>query len=400
MKKSIIFLFFTINLSLIIAQSNFDVSAEIRPRFQMDNKDFNSDLPSNNFTELRTRLGLNFSPTENIEGFVQIQDSRIYGTEPNTLTSTDNIDLHQAYFNVNKLFDLPFNLKLGRMELSYGPQRLIGAVGWHNVGRSFDGGVLQFDSEKIDIDLFSAKINEQSEPGDTNDTNLIGLYGNLKMIDNYKIQPFFISDFLVGSESSRYTIGVYINGNINNFSHELEAAYQLGSVTKDIDIAAYMFALNLKYSFNTPIKPNVGVGIDYLSGDENGVSDNESSVFNSLFATNHKYYGFMDFFINIPNDTYGLGLMDIHAKGEITPADKFKTALAFHIFNSTADITLLDRSKLTSFGTELDLTLTYSYNSGVNFVGGFSFFTPGEIFELTRGKDSSTWIYLMAVVNL
>jgi hypothetical protein len=137
MKKSIIFLFFTINLSLIIAQSNFDVSAEIRPRFQMDNKDFNSDLPSNNFTELRTRLGLKFSPTENIEGFVQIQDSRIYGTEPNTLTSTDNIDLHQAYFNVNKLFDLPFNLKLGRMELSYGPQRLIGAVGWHNVGQQF-----------------------------------------------------------------------------------------------------------------------------------------------------------------------------------------------------------------------------------------------------------------------
>ncbi len=37
-----------------------------------------------------------------------------------------------------------------------------------------------------------------------------------------------------------------------------------------------MFALNLKYSFNTLIKPNVGVGIDYLSGDDNGASDNES----------------------------------------------------------------------------------------------------------------------------
>ena len=57
--------------------------------------------------------------------------------------------LHQAYFSVNKLFDLPLNLKLGRMELSYGPQRLIGAVGWHNVGRSFDGGILQLNTEKV-----------------------------------------------------------------------------------------------------------------------------------------------------------------------------------------------------------------------------------------------------------
>ncbi len=143
------------------AQNKLDVSAQIRPRFQMNNKDFNNDISSNNFTELRTRLGLKFSPIENVVGFVQLQDSRVYGTEPNTLTSIDNIDLHQAYFNVNKLFDLPLNLTLGRLELNYGPQRLIGAVGWHNVGRSFDGGVLQLNTEKVDVDFFSAKTSEK-----------------------------------------------------------------------------------------------------------------------------------------------------------------------------------------------------------------------------------------------
>ena len=98
--KKILFLFLLYNLSSsnYCSQSDLDVSAQIRPRYQMNNKDFNSDIPSNNFTELRTRLGLKFSPVENITGFVQIQDSRIYGTEPNTLTGIDNIDLTSGIF--------------------------------------------------------------------------------------------------------------------------------------------------------------------------------------------------------------------------------------------------------------------------------------------------------------
>jgi hypothetical protein len=369
----------------------------------MDNKDFNSDLPSNNFTELRTRLGLNFSPTENIEGFVQIQDSRIYGTEPNTLTSTDNIDLHQAYFNVNKLFDLPFNLKLGRMELSYGPRRLIGAVGWHNVGRSFDGGILQLNTEKIVIDFFTAQTNESFEAGDTNDFNIIGAYVHLKGIDNYKIQPFLISELETATELSRYTAGIYINGNVGNLSHEVEGAYQFGSINEKVDISAYMLALNLNYTFNYLIKPEIGIGVDYLSGDDS--TYNKYNVFNTLYATNHKYYGFMDYFIDIPNNTFGLGLTDIHAKLAISPANKFKAALAFHLFNSNEDYIYTKSDsptvkKSTSFGSEVDLTLIYSYNSAVKFQGGISLFSPGDIFKQIKGEDAATWMYLMAIVDL
>lgn len=403
MKKIILIFILIVNFSTIFAQSNFDVSAQIRPRLQMNNKDFNSDLPSDSFTELRTRLGLYFSPTENITGFVQIQDSRIYGTEPSTLASTDNIDLHQAYFNVNKLFDLPFNLKLGRMELSYGPQRLIGAVGWHNVGRSFDGGILQLNTEKVVIDFFTAQTHESGKIGDTNDFNLMGAYAVLKMVDNYKIQPFIIGELEAGTDLSRYTAGIYIIGNIGNLSHEVEGAYQLGSINENVDIAAYMFALNLNYTFNSPIKPSIGAGIDYLSGDDG--TDDKYNIFNTLYATNHKYYGFMDYFINIPNNTYGLGLTDIHAKLAISPASKFKAALAFHLFNSVEEFKYFTLAEpggntSTSFGSEIDLTLIYSYNSAVKFQGGFSLFSPGDIFKQTKGEDTATWSYLMAIVDL
>ena len=400
MKKTLFtLLIFMINLTITVAQSQIDVSAQIRPRLQMNNKDFSSDIAAENFTELRTRLGVKLSPARNISGLIQIQDSRVYGTEPSTLASTDNIDLHQAYFEVKKLFSLPINVKLGRMELSYGPQRLIGAVGWHNVGRSFDGGVIQLTTNKVDIDFFSAQTNEERQVGDTNDFSLMGAYGNLKLSKNYKIQPFVIGEIETGTDFNRYTIGIYINGNLGDFSHEVEGAYQLGSINENVDIAAFMFALNLKYNFDLPSKPAIGGGVDYLSGDD-GEDPEKSKVFNTLYATNHKYYGFMDYFLNIPAHTLGLGLMDVHVKAEILPFNKFKAALAFHMFNANADFTLSDGSTSTSFGSEVDLTLIYTYNSAVKFQGGFSLFSPGDIFKQTRGEDMSTWGYLMAVVNL
>jgi len=400
--KKILFLFSSLLLtSSIFAQSGLDVSAQIRARHQMSNKDFNSDVPANNFTELRTRLNLKFSPVENITGLVQLQDSRVFGTEANTLSSIDNIDLHQAYFTVSKLFNLPLNLKLGRMELSYGPQRLVGAVGWHNVGRSFDGGVVQLKTKKVDVDFFSAQTNESGNVGDTNDVTVAGAYGNLKMAKNHQIQPFIIGELETGTDFGRYTLGVYVKGSIGNLSHEIEGAYQLGSVNENIDIAAYMFALNIMYKFDTPIQPVIGGGIDYLSGDDD-FTDNDFKMFNTLYATNHKYYGFMDFF---PGNTYGLGLMDLHVKGTISPAKKFKAMLAFHMFNSVEDFKYIpadspNEKSSTSFGSEVDLTLIYTYNKAVKFQGGFSFFSPGDIFKQVRGEDGSTWAYLMAVVNL
>jgi hypothetical protein len=398
-KRSLTIVIFLLNISITFAQNQIGISAQIRPRFQMNDKDFNNDIASENYTELRTRLGLRFSPTKNISGYIQLQDSRIYGIEPSTITAIDNIDLHQAYFEVQKIFSLPFNIRLGRLELSFGPQRFIGAVDWHNVGQSFDGGVIKLVTEKVNIDFFSAMTNEERQIGDTNDFSLIGAYGDLNISDKYKIQPFVISEIETGTDFNRYTVGIYISGELGGFSHELEGAYQAGSINENIDIAAFMFALNMKYCFNHPLEPGIGAGIDYLSGDD-GEDPEKSTVFNTLYATNHKYYGFMDYFLDIPEHTLGLGLMDLHLKADIQPLNNLKAAFAFHIFNANADFTLLDGEKSTSFGSEIDLTLIYTYNKAVKFQGGYSLFSPGDVFKQKHGEDISTWWYLMAVVDL
>ena len=149
------------------------LSGQVRTRSEMDDKDFNTDSPEKNTTFLRTRLNASFQPAEKISAFIQLQDSRVYGLEPNTLADTHNVDLHQAYFTVEDLFINKLSLKSGRLELSYGAQRLIGPVGWHNVGRAFDGSVLRYRvSEKLAIDSFAAKVIHQVDPADPEDTGL------------------------------------------------------------------------------------------------------------------------------------------------------------------------------------------------------------------------------------
>ena len=226
MKKTSLFFITIIFLSssLLIGQDKIKVNGQIRPRLQVDNKDFNSSTGANSFTELRSRLGVNFSVSKTLSGFVQIQDSRLFGSEPSTLSDTKNLDLHQAYFNITKIFKLPFNLKIGRMELSYGSQRLIGAVGWHNVGRSFDGSVLKLVTKSVDVDFIAARTNESGLTSDTLDSFLFSAYGNLKVIEGYKIEPFIIGQTRVHDNFNRITVGLFMgDGNKVGFSNELDA---------------------------------------------------------------------------------------------------------------------------------------------------------------------------------
>jgi hypothetical protein len=403
MKKFIILILAAFSFSSTYSQETFKLSAQIRPRFEFDKKGFNTNLKAKTFTSLRTRLGVTFIPLKDVSGFVQVQDSRNFGEVANTLSNFKNVDLHQAYFKIDNLFELPVDLKIGRMELSYGPERLIGAVNWSNVGRSFEGAVLTIKGEKFKADIFNLQEFERFNYGDSLDQQILGIYTDLMLVGSYKIQPFIIWQRGVPTDLlNRFTLGFYVKGNLDRITHETEFAYQLGEITASgikQDVNAYMFAFNANYNFEGTAQVSIGAGVDYISGDENP-TDKKYKSFNTLYATGHKYFGYMDYFINLPVDTYGLGVIDLIGKFSISPAEKLRASAHFHIFQANENYRLKTGSTSKEFGSELDLLLNFKYNDNVTFEGGFSFFTPGEIFKERRGKDTSTWIYLMAVVNL
>lgn len=403
MKKLFIIVAMILITGVIGAQQTIKFSAQIRPRLELDNRSFHSSTPFNNYTYLRTRLGATFVPSTELSGFIQVQDARIFGNETSTTADMKNVDLHQAYFKIDNFFKLPMDLKVGRMELLYSNERVIGNSNWGNTGRSFDGAVLSIKGDKFKADIFSVKENERLNAGDSLDQNMCGVFADLLVAQNYKIQPFIIWQRAVPSYLlNRFTLGTYIKGDISAFTHETEFIYQFGDITassRKQNIAAYMFAFNASYTIDEPSKPLIGAGIDYISGDKNS-ADNDYNVFNTVFGTGHKFFGSMDYFTDMPAHTYGLGIMDLIAKVAITPIENLKATLVGHIFTANADYKLNNGSTTTNFGSEVDLTLSYKYNDNVMIEGNASLFSPGDIFKEKKGTGSATWFYLMAVVNL
>ncbi len=396
-------------------EDKLTVKARLWHRFEASDRDFYSGTAYNNYNFLRTQLGIGIQADENISAFIQLQDSRVMGSEFSTLFdgSADFFDLHQGYLKVEKLFWEPLDLKLGRMEVNYGEQRLIGAVAWHFIGRTFDGVTFTVKGDKYALDLFNMMEIEKLNPGDYKDQFVYGAHLDLKLKENHKTQFFaFVQRRQPSRELNRITLGAHLKGSFGGFSYESDLAYQFGDITtvENIDdttaiftgesVSAYMVTLKLGYTAkDVKTSPAIFGAVDYLSGDDDP-SDTDYKVFNTLYATNHKFYGFMDYFIVIPKDTYGGGLVDTWGRLKAKPLKKTPMMLDVHYFQSEKAVALVDDITSKKFGTEIDFTIRHEYTDNLNFLLGASYFKPGEIFKEKKGGDNSTWFYVMTIFNI
>jgi hypothetical protein len=393
--------------------SSFSVSGEIRQRSELDARDFNTSTTPADFHLLRTRLNVSVEPVDRVDVLVQLQDSRRFGGGNPALgrgtldPSSGALDLHQGYFRVHGLFDAPLSLTVGRQELIYGNQRLVGAVGWSNVGRTFDAGVLTYDGSDVSIDLFAARL-VGTTAEDKGSQNLFGLYGTWEGLDGQTLDVFALLDNdtndITGPDGDsedrlvRFTPGVALRGSVSRVSYELEAAYQTGkrAVAADVDrstIQASLLSAYVSSSLNTTSDLTIGAGYTRLSGDDDP-GDDDLGQFNTLFATNHKFYGFMDFF---PATASEFGLQDTHLKTSVQLSEQVSLSADFHHF-AQAESTP-DRS-LQTLGQELDLTATYRFAEPVRFTAGLSGFLPADAMERALGDDDPAyWGYLMSTIN-
>ncbi|HBQ58502.1 MAG TPA: hypothetical protein DD671_02460, partial [Balneolaceae bacterium] len=96
-----------------------------------------------------------------------------------------------------------------------------------------------------------------------------------------------------------------------------------------------MAALKVSYSVN-PL--TFSGGIDYLSGGEAGGSNPSGNTFNTLYATNHKFYGHMDYFLNIPAETQNGGLQDMYMSVNYTASEIVSLNVVYHHFSLANEI--------------------------------------------------------------
>lgn len=366
-----------------------ELGGQVRPRYEV------RDSPGGGteaFTSMRTRAELAARVAPGVRAFVQLQDVRVWGEERGTLAdfSADGLDLHQGWVEVGDRSGTFRAVRVGRQEVVYGGQRLIGAVGWTPQARAFDGVKLTTGSDALRLDLFGFQIADAFTPTNADDAGLAGVYAVWTVTDDRTLDLYGILNRREGAAETREgTFGVRYAAASGPWSYRTEGSLQAGT-RADEDVGAWMAGVRVGRAFAAD-RARVTLWYDYLSGDTDA-GDGETGVFNTLYATNHKFYGFADLFLDIPVHTGGLGLQDAAVKLSLTLRDDVRLGADLHAFRVAEPGGGVDGR----LGEELDLTVGWEYAPGVTLQGGFSYVVGGEgLEELGRLTGDMVFSYLM-----
>lgn len=361
---------------------------EVRPRFEYRNP---VGTGKDDFTIMRVRAAMDARPDANLTIFVQLQDIRYWGeeTNPSGDYTADHLDLHQGYLRYRGQ-SLPWlTTTIGRQETGLGEERLIGHSDWSSQGRAFDG--VRFDAThgKATATLIGYKIGDETAPTITDNQDLFGVYATSKDLGPGALDVYWLHERGEGTLDTReHTTGLRyaVDGTVDA---RFEGAVQRGR-RRGTPASAYMVTAYVGRTFHDG-RAHVTLWYDYLSGDDTP-DDGKTQVFNTLYGTNHKNYGFADRFTNIPANTAGHGLQDRAVKLSLKPTDDFSVEADVHSFAAAK------RGSLSTahYGDEVDVTVTHRYTTAFSVMGGVSrVFQDRAMAEIGRLNKDMTWAFLM-----
>lgn len=404
---------------VIIAANGFaaeiTIDGQLRLRAEADDRAFDADTTVRQYTDMRTRIGLNAEVGENAMAFVQFQDSRRFGVQSpdgsyqsGTLANGRNVGIHQAYFRVDQLWERGLGLKAGRFEVNLGGQRVFGSVGWHNVGRSWDG--LNFFAERagVRLDGYWLKRRELNDIFENDDFDILGLnVGH----DVFGVEAFLFwehdADESVDDTTNtginaldRFNTGLWLKGTRQRWDYEINGVYQLGQqrmifndTATEVDIRAFLLSAEIGYTFVPENRARLAAAIDYTSGDSEPFDDTYKA-YDNLYYTGHKFRGYMDYFLASEDH----GLIDLILRGQLDPVPGWNLAMDVHYFRAAQGYTDTAGISAKDIGVEIDLTATTSRIAGISWSNGMSLFVPSDSWA-GPGSETGLWFYTMATIN-
>ncbi len=387
-----------------VSQAQFTISAEIRPRLEVNHgvqNLFNSPDKTAVIFSQRSRLTTQYDH-KIFTIKLSVQDVRVWGEEKQ-LGDVAGVSLHEAWGEVNANEFISF--RIGRQELIYDDHRLLGSVNWLQQARSHDAVVAKLEKKSWKFHVGGAYNNDSYSL--TKAPYTMGAYRALQFVwvnksfDKGKISLIGIANGVEDGSGKLHftgTVGPHATFATDNVSGFATFYYQFGQLSSGTEVSAFLAAVNANYKVK---KTKIGVGFDYLSGnDALNASQTKMRTFNTLYATNHKFYGFMDYFLNIPVHTAGGGLMDVYAKVSAKVGDKASLMFAGHYFMLAGQISddgtvtgdAIDRG----LGAEIDAVFNYNIHKWVNFKLGWNVLIPTEslaaIDSGTKGKfNTGVW---------
>jgi len=329
---------------------------------------------------------------------------RIYAEGIHAETTDDGGDYFARGIDRNRgdFLNLFIDLKLtdsvtarvGRQELLYGAQRTVSPLDWANTRRTFDGARLLYQRGDWSIDTFYTYfvpvVVDDLDEADY-DQAFYGMYSTYRGYENVTIDAYYLgydnNNAPPNNDFSLHTIGMRLNGSVDNWLWEVEAAPQFGRQSGlGLDHAAGFATAGLGRKIQKlPGGSTLWFYYDYASG-ESVDPGQDFNAFNQLFPLAHKYLGFIDAVqrsnIEAPNILF-----------TTKPGPKWNFLLWYWHFMSATDAPVPSigntpaQTASKDLGDELDMIVKYTICPRSNVLFGWSHFWRGAKVIGTNDAD-------------
>jgi hypothetical protein len=268
------------------------------------------------YVEQRTNLNVKADFTDNVSAYIALDSfdvwgedfrSRDYVTGVDTRqNSSDDIEVFEAYIDMNEVGGYPIRLRIGRQAIKLGKGWLVSDNFAPTLGVSYDAVRATWENDDASVDAFWGKLAENFGNFMEDDIDLYGVYATYKAWEpvDVSLYWYYIRDDIIPDDSPGFgpirdwwenvwnvngygrtdfhTVGMRINGGTGGFDYDLEVAYQFGDADRagsDFGVNGYGDAtaeydnwgadLELGYTFDTKWQPRVYLGGAWLEGEDN-----------------------------------------------------------------------------------------------------------------------------------
>jgi hypothetical protein len=400
---------------------------------------FDDDITSQDWYSQRTRVNVDATLSGGVRAFVELQAYDFWGddfddgtfSEGTNESGNDLVSLYQAFIDMNNIADYPVMVRVGRQELVYGREWLLGNNDMDNgSGLSFDAIKVVYAEEDFQIDAWLSKLVDLDSglfPAtvEDDDTDFYGIYGSYSGFENMVLDGYglLVRDGLSGGDVDYlYTIGARAAGTWDVMGalpglldYNVELAYQFGDTNAGGDYEAWALNLMAGYTFtDVQWTPRLEAEYAYFSGDDD-VTDSDTEAFSRLFSD--VQYGAIG--LGGALDAAATNLHIIRIGGSAVPVEKLTVSADFYIFMLAEDDA--DGLALTfgnpqvgdniagplfaagdddDAGMELDLAASYQYTEDLNLTVGWSHFFVGDAVENAYGNDDDMdYLYVEATLD-
>jgi len=360
----------------------------------------------------RIRLNVAATPSQSLSFQVNLHDARVGEKEigPVVAPFRGPFDFRLAFSDIGSA-RAPVAFRVGRQELAFGEQRLLGHLAWVNTGRSWDAARLILRSKVMQVDLFAASLvrvlqDELDRSGFGN--QLFGAYGSsTTLLPQGTVEPFvfYREDENLPSELGprgtlqQTTAGVRLAGKLPaRLDYGIEMAAQRGSLAQD-SVNAWAGHWQVRESFAGKGAVKLISEYNYASGDRDSL-DGTRGTFDQLYPTGHDKLGLSD----------QVGWKNVHhlREGvEFTPLKSTLVSFSYHtwwlasrtdgLYSATgALIARVPGGAASSHvGHELDIQASRPLTPQIALIGGYAHLLPGPFLKQATPGATYSAPYIM-----